>query len=177
MNINLTFSRLVSILAILLSTYAPVSVAETNSGNMTEIIAALTYNFAKYTAWPVSHSASPSLCFFDPSYETGFRQLEGKPIHDLPLLVTRINNVTQAEACHVIYLSEADKDRMKRLMLALADRPVLTISALPGFIAQGGMIELFQENNKFRFDVDNQKVKQAQLKLSAQVLKLARTVR
>jgi hypothetical protein len=171
------FLRIFGILSLLLSTPVSIGAANPSSGNITQIIAALTYNFAKYTTWPASLNTSPSLCYFAPAYEQGFELLEGKLVHNAPLIVKQISSVTQAETCHLLYLSENDKDRMKRLMLALTGKPVLTISTFPGFLAQGGMIELFQENNKFRFDVDNQQLKRVELKLSAQVLKLARSVR
>jgi hypothetical protein len=172
------FLRILGILSLLLSSPVSIGAASPSSGgNITQIIAALTYNFAKYTTWPASLNTAPSLCYFDAAYEPAFKRLEGKPVHDAPLIIKQISSVTQAEACHLLYLSDNDKERMKRLMLALAGKPVLTISTLPGFLAQGGMIELFQENNKFRFDVDNQQLKRVELKLSAQVLKLARSVR
>lgn len=50
--------------------------------------------------------------------------------------------------------------------------PVLTISDVPGFADQGGMIEIKYENNKLTFIVNRDAVARAGLYISAQLLQL-----
>jgi hypothetical protein len=54
---------------------------------------------------------------------------------------------------------------------------VLTVGESDWFIDSGGMIRLFLEGGKVRFEVNAGAAEQAQLKVSSQLLKLARAVR
>ena len=55
--------------------------------------------------------------------------------------------------------------------------PLLTISDTEGFAARGGMVELVDDNDSIRLDVNLRALRASQLGLSSQVLKLARQVR
>ena len=55
-------------------------------------------------------------------------------------------------------------------------RPVLTVSDGAGFAQAGGMIELFVEGGRMRFAVNLDAVEQAHVRLSSQLLGLAKIV-
>jgi hypothetical protein len=76
--------------------------------------------------------------------------------------------------CDVIYVHESAPDW--RRLLAESRRPALTLGDAPGFLAGGGMIELIIENDAVRFDVNLAALRSQGIRLSAQVLKLARRV-
>ena len=59
----------------------------------------------------------------------------------------------------------------------LVSRPILTVSDQADFAADGGAIELLSENNRIRFDVNLQTVRDSGLKMSSKLLQLARQVR
>ena len=77
-------------------------------------------------------------------------------------------------ACDVIYIHESAPDW--RRVLAEPRPPALTLGDAPGFLAGGGMIELIIENDAVRFDVNLPALRRQGIRLSAQVLKLARRV-
>jgi hypothetical protein len=52
-------------------------------------------------------------------------------------------------------------------------KPILTVSELPGFAESGGMIELYQMDDRIRFKVNLQSIREAGLELSSSLLKLA----
>jgi hypothetical protein len=57
------------------------------------------------------------------------------------------------------------------------DLPTLTIGELQGFSEWGGVIELFVDDNKFRFEINAAAARRGNLKVSSQLLRLARAVR
>ncbi len=61
-----------------------------------------------------------------------------------------------------------------RQLLAQPRPPTLTVGDKPGFIAAGGMVELVIDNDSVRFDVNLVALREKRIRLSAQVLKLAR---
>lgn len=51
--------------------------------------------------------------------------------------------------------------------------PVLTVSDMDAFLERGGMISLFQEANKIRFSIDQERARQVGISFRSQLLKMA----
>jgi hypothetical protein len=64
-----------------------------------------------------------------------------------------------------------------RRLLVEPRQPALTVGDVPGFLAAGGMIELLIDNDSVRFDVNQSALREKNIRLPSQVLKLARQVR
>lgn len=77
--------------------------------------------------------------------------------------------------CDVVYV-DSSYGEWRSLLVELRV-PALTVGDVPGFLAAGGMIELLIDNDSVRFDVNLVAVREARIRLPAQVLKLARRVR
>jgi hypothetical protein len=60
---------------------------------------------------------------------------------------------------------------------AVQKSAVLTVSDLPGFTGNGGMIQFMLRENKVRFEVNLTAAEKAGLTLSSQLLKVATDVR
>lgn len=139
------------------------------------LIAALSYNFAKYASWPehVAGSDTVELCYFSKRLKNSFDALKEKPIYDKPVSAKLLTKIEQSDACHLVFVKNGERHLVQRLFVHLADRPVLTVSDIAGFIDEGGMIEIVKVKNNFRFKVNMKQLDKAQLKMSSQVLKLA----
>lgn len=74
---------------------------------------------------------------------------------------------------HLVYFDAGAADEIRELPL-LADKPVLTVSNAPGFIAAGGMIELVSAADHIVFAANPAAIAAAHLVVSSKVLKLAR---
>lgn len=138
------------------------------------VIAALNYNFAKYANWPHGEElASIQLCYFSDRYRKSFGSLQDKHIFDKPVTVRQLSDIEQTSKCQLLFIDRSERVLLQRLFVHLGDKPVLTVSDLTGFSNEGGMIEILQVNNKFRFKVNLTRMQWADLNLSSQVLKLA----
>ena len=78
-------------------------------------------------------------------------------------------------ACDVIYMHSTFAGW--RRLLAEPRPPALTVGDVPGFLAAGGMVELLIDNDSVRFDVNLPALREKNIRLPSQVLKLARQVR
>ena len=68
--------------------------------------------------------------------------------------------------------------RLPDALRALDDAPVLTVSDLKGFAEQGGMIGFrITQDGRVAFDINLPRVEKTGLRMSSQLLKLARIVR
>lgn len=156
----------------------PIATSKAQSPHSHQLIAALNYNFAKYAYWPdIDEKPSIQLCYFSDSYRNSFSALQDKLIFDKPVSVHQLRDIEQASSCQLLFIERTERELLQRLFVHLADKPVLTVSDITGFINEGGMIEISQLNNKFRFKVNLTQMQQADLNMSSQVLKLALEVK
>lgn len=147
-----------------------------------QVKAAFLYNVVKFIEWPedtFSGAAAPiAICVLgdDPFEEHLERILKGQRVNGRPLTVQRLGRVPDAQACHVLFVSASEKKRLPEIFELLADRGVLTVGDVRGFRDGGGMIGLTTEENRLSFDVDLAAANRAHVKISSQLLRLARSV-
>lgn len=145
-----------------------------------QVKAAFLYHFAKFVEWPAAAMKGEVLVVgvlgddpFGPGLDFLF---EDKTLHGKRFEVRRMRNISEAQACHVLFVNLDDKVEARRILQALANSPVLTVGNNNDFLANGGMIQLFVEGSKVRFDISLTDAKQSGLAISAQLLRLARNV-
>jgi YfiR/HmsC-like len=142
--------------------------------------AAFVYNFAKFVEWPASafdsSQAPMHLCIAgtDP-FGPILTSVEHKTAQGHELVLKRVPP-DPLGACHIVFVS-GSKEQVTRVLSAAADMKVLTVSDVEDFAGLGGMIGLVTNDNKIQFDINLDAAQRAELRLSPQLLKLARSVR
>jgi hypothetical protein len=87
-----------------------------------------------------------------------------------------VTDVPKTRECHVAFVAATQTARSSELVAALREIPVLTVADWKEFSTTGGMIGLFAEGHMLVFEVDNSMAERAGLKISAQLLKMAKAV-
>jgi len=140
--------------------------------------AAFIYNFTKFTAWPaaVMPLAGPLVvCVLgDPAVSSALeRTVKGRVLEGHSMAVSYVALAGPQRACHVLYVSGVTADQAKRIVAALRDEPVLTISDIEGFTELGGIAQFFYEHGQLRFSVQLESARRARLQISSKLLALA----
>jgi hypothetical protein len=136
--------------------------------------AAFVLNFAKFTDWPSAglpqRQGAMQLCQFGDreALALAFRALEGRPLQGAPVQWRRVGRSDDIRGCHVLFVAEPGLP-----LAGLGGLPVLTVSDLPGFAPQGGVIGLVRQSGRLRFEVNRSAAQAAGLRLSADLLSLA----
>ena len=144
--------------------------------------AAFLYNFAKFVTWPdqVFPAADTPVVFClageDPFQElldttTKERKVEGRQIE-----IRRLTVDAPLAGCHLVFSSETDGTRVAHVLQRATGAGALTVGEAEEFLPRGGMIRLLVEEGKVRFDISTRSAERAGLKVSSQLLKLARNV-
>jgi len=147
-----------------------------------QIKAAYVLNFAKFTDWPEkapgAADASLVVCVIG-NQETvaGFVSIEGKAVQTREVRVRSNPQLTELSSCHVLYIDAAERASVPGAFKVASSRPILTVSDSMGFADAGGMLGLVLVDGKIRFDANREAAQAAGLRLRAQLLALARTVR
>lgn len=80
------------------------------------------------------------------------------------------------ESCHLLFISQSEERLMSDLVTFTDPIAVLTVSDISGFAKNGGVIEFVMEVNKIRFEVNIVSAERKKLKISSQLLQLAKEV-
>jgi hypothetical protein len=144
-----------------------------------EVKAAFLFNFAKFVDWPEGSFTAPEqglrLCVLgsDPFGQTLDQVVSGKEVNGRPVEVRRVQAPAVPPHCHILFLSGSEDERLGQHLRHLRHVSVLTVSDVDGFAERGGVIGMRMDQNKVRFEVNMIAARDAKLKLSSQLLKVA----
>lgn len=144
--------------------------------------AAALVNFARYVEWPERAFASREAPFVfcvagRDSLAAAVATLEGRTLHGRPTQLRRVLGVEELRGCQVLFIAEAEERRQAPMLRAVAGEPVLAVGDALGFTEAGGAIGVMLEDGRIRFDISRPALDAAQLRASANLLRLARSVR
>ncbi|HKV06252.1 MAG TPA: YfiR family protein [Candidatus Acidoferrales bacterium] len=174
-------------LALLLATLVPFACstaggAQTNSPGEYQLKAAFLFNFAKFIEWPPTSFANPQSPFFicvlgmDPFGRTIDDLLAGKAIGNHPVSIERSDELAEERHCQVVFVSSAEKRRVREVLNGLKGTNSLVVGETEGFAAAGGVIQFDLEENHVRFLINTDAADRAGLKVSSKLLSLAKVV-
>lgn len=143
--------------------------------------AAYLYNFAKFVEWPPETFADADaplrICIAgDNPFGDALASLTDKRVGSHPVEVRALPATANLNPCHIVFISRSEQGRFKALLTKLHRLPIVTVSDINGFAQAGGMIGLVEADQRIRFDINLAATRQANLKLSSQLLKLATIV-
>ena len=144
--------------------------------------AAFIYRFALFTRWPVDalpQGGPLTMCVVGDSAvrDALERTVKGITVENRTVVVAFEQPGQPLPHCHTLYVSAVSSAQAARLVAELREVPVLTISDLEGFNRMGGIAEFFYEAGQLRFSIRSDAVAQSHLRLSSQLLSLARPSR
>lgn len=167
------------VLALLFCSLLQPCLTAAQQGGATEfqIKAAYLYNFGKFVRWNGTSDSPDSfdICVigqnpFGTALET---TVAGEHIDGNNILVRNVSGPQGAAHCRILFVSSSESKRLKPLLTAVKRPNLLTVSDIPGFVQQGGMIELVNEEGRIRFAVNLAAVNDAGLTVSSELLKVA----
>jgi hypothetical protein len=160
--------------------FAPFARAESEY----DVKAAYLYKFTKFVEWPSAAFADAEAPFVigivgrDP-FEGGLdRLIAGNTTGSRRFQVRHLNS-TESSAlreCQMIFVSSSEQRRLGGILSALQGRPVLVVGESEGFASAGGMLGFALRENRVGIEVNSAAARQARLKISSQLLNIARIV-
>jgi YfiR/HmsC-like len=149
-----------------------------------EVKAAFLYHFAQLVTWPEAPEAGPAgpiviaIVGVDPFGDRLEATIGDETIRGRSLKIERVAKPADLSAVpHILFVGSADVAEVQRALEAVAKAPTLTVGVFKGFARQGGMIEFrVTADSRVAFDINLRAVGAAGLKMSSQLLKIARIV-
>ena len=162
------------ILAVFLNCATSLCAAAENLSETDQVKAAFFMNFALYTYWPsdLEQDRPVSLCAFDQKFTDFLQTLidqrrpgQGKPLNSM------MNPDDLAAQCQAIYI--ADPARIAALIAELPPG-ILVVSDNPDGLADGVAVNLYIEQGRVNFEINNSALMQSGLSVSSDLLRLAK---
>jgi hypothetical protein len=148
-----------------------------------QVKSALLLNFVRYSDWPATAFANPSSPYIvgvtgrDPFGKDLEKVFERKTVKGRSFVLRRVSGEQEMRACHLLFVSSSERRRARDLLQKLSGAPVLTVGDFPDFLDHGGIINFVITDGSVRFEINLEPARGAQLKLDANLLKVAASVR
>jgi YfiR/HmsC-like len=139
--------------------------------------------FTRYTVWPtnvIPNGQTPIVIgvlgrnpFGGVLTNTVAQEIQGRN----PLVVRTVSTPAEAAACQLVFVSRAEAGHEAEWLERLRDKPILTVGESPGSLENGAVLQfVIVGDGHVRFNADWQTIQRSGLKISAEMLRSARTV-
>jgi hypothetical protein len=146
-----------------------------------KIKVAYIYNLPKFVDWPADEKPSATeplrICMIgaDP-IRTVLGELSIRKVNERPIEVVQIKDPHALPPCHLLYISRSEERQLSLVLQSARGTPILTVSDIPQFAHQGGMIGFVTEEDRVKIEINQSSVHEAGLKLRAKLIEIARLV-
>lgn len=139
------------------------------------------HSITRFVSWPELSEQSPfTICILGnrPTLESALELFfQRKPVFKDVATEIKSTTLDKTEACNMVFLADANDNKVNKALKQLAGKPVLICSDKPGLAEKGVHVNLYVESNKVRFEVNFDTAKTTGLNLSSQLLTYARIVK
>jgi hypothetical protein len=100
-----------------------------------------------------------------------------KTLQDRTVVIRNVPTTGDYQPCHILFVPASHVDEMASEFLTQARRTrTLIVGESPGFAQSAGMINFYVEDNKLKFEINQEAAKRAGLTVSSRLLALGRIV-
>lgn len=138
------------------------------------------YNAGIFVEWPPDAGSPSELVIgFIAGHDVGqpLAALTGKKINGRTISVKPFDPDDNPRDYQILFLGRVDSQLMAAVQERVGDAPVLTIGDSDSFTSLGGVVRLYMEDGRLRFEINMTRAERARLRVSARMLGLAKIVR
>lgn len=134
-----------------------------------KIKAAYLYNFTKFVEWPDSKNTPIRICVVgDPTISRLLSDLSSHQSGKIEFNLVPASEVS-AGKCQMLYVAGNEPSPF-----SFKGTNILTVSDKPDFADMGGIVTLFSDNGKIRFEINLDASRKTDLKISSKLLELGK---
>jgi hypothetical protein len=136
-------------------------------------------SFTRFVDWPARKFAQPDSPFVIGVYGTDNistllqESIQDRPIKGRPVVIKRLLIKEELRACHVLFISHSERDRLGPILGEVRRENVLTVGECDGFLGKGGIINFVNIGGQVRFQISTEAAAREKLTVSSKLLQLA----
>ncbi|NOT26439.1 MAG: YfiR family protein [Acidobacteria bacterium] len=153
-----------------------------DAANSRQVKAEFIVSFLSFVDWPATKTGAPQgqllvAILGDPDFaELVRRAATHRPVAGRSVVVQEVPNPEGARDAHLAFIGSSEAKRLPAILRSLATQPVLTVGDTDGFAHEGVAINLYTFDKRIRIEVNTTAAERAGLRLSSNLLRLARIV-
>ena len=160
--------------------YVDISHAQ-QAEQLDKVKAAYIYNFTKFIDFPEGRfeddASDFNLCIKNAPELVGlFESVEGTKIKERNFRVSVVNNSSDLDACHFLYMKSSATNSMGNIVKKSLKGQFVTISSKPEFVHNGGMIGFVLVDDRVKVEINLESTRQAGFTISARLLEVSRVI-
>jgi hypothetical protein len=149
--------------------------------NEYQIKAVFLFHFAQFVDWaekPAQADTPFVICILGDDPFGAFLQdtVSNEHIGKRPFAVRSIQSAAEASGCSIVFVSKSEQRRLDKILNALKERAILTVSDVDDFARRGGIVQFVTENKRIKLNINLDAARDAQLTISSKLLRPATIV-
>jgi hypothetical protein len=136
-------------------------------------------NFAQFTTWPTNAFADTNSPFIigvlgnDPFGQVLDDAVRSETWNGHKIAVQRYSRLEDLGQCHILFVCQSEARQMERITASMKGKPVLTVSDADAQPYRNVIIRLVTENNRIRFKINLNSLRDSHLTVSSKLLRVA----
>jgi len=136
-------------------------------------------SFTRFVEWPERKFTQPDSPFVigvygSDSISTLLQEaLQDRQIKGRPVVVRHLQNKEELHACHVLFISRSERDRLGPILGEVRRENVLTVGECDNFLSKGGVINFVNAGGAVRFQISIEAATREKLTVSSKLLQLS----
>lgn len=174
---RLCFALVASLLVLL---FGPGAASEaSNLPGDYEQKASLICNFLRNFQWPDRRFARPNAPFIigiagtDQISEFLREDIQDRLIQGRPVQIRRVSHREEMAACHLVFISRSERDRLRSMLSDLRREGVLTVGESENFLANGGVVQFTSVVGQVRYQLSLDAARREKIEPNGFVLRMA----
>lgn len=90
--------------------------------------------------------------------------------------VLQIKSIEEIRDCDLVYISNSSEKELEKILTIIKNKPILVVSNKNGFGLAGSHINLYNSNDKLRFEVNYSALKEAGFSVEHQLLQVSKVI-
>jgi len=147
-----------------------------------DLKAAFLFHFAQFVQWPpeaLPEKNTPltiGILGEDPFGNSLDEIVANESVGGHKLLVRRFQKLSQADSCHILFISSSEKSRMEQVLSRMNRRSILTVGETKDFAQRSGIIGFVVAGKRLRLAVNLAAANAARLTISSKLLRQSEIV-
>lgn len=136
-------------------------------------------SFTRFIEWPERKFTQPDSPFVIGVYGADSisallqEALQDRQIKGRPVVVRHLQNKEELHACHVLFVSRSERDRLGPILGEVRRENVVTVGECDNFLLKGGVINFVNAGGAVRFQVSIEAANREKLTVSSKLLQLS----
>jgi len=136
-------------------------------------------SFTRFVDWPARKFAQPDSPFVIGVYGTDSittllqEAIQDRQIKGRPAIIKHLLNKEELRACHVLFISRSERDRLGPILGEVRRENVLTVGECDNFLGKGGVINFVTVGGQVHFQISTDAANREKLTVSSKLLQIA----